>query len=135
MRTLLVCLLIVVTTTAFAQIERTTLVNTALSDAGVTTTDFIIGIGTSDKRAPNAHDLARERAVKAVFEQLNGRIRNIILASKNRPGGGHQNVAAHYSTVAQEPRVVVELPRIVDIPLAPGHIIRTRSWLLTAKSS
>ena len=120
MRTLLVCLLIVVTTTAFAQIERTTLVNTALSDAGVTTTDFIIGIGTADKRAPNAHDLARERAVKAVFEQLNGRIRNIILASKNRPGGGHQNVAAHYSTVAQEPRVVVELPRIVDIPLAPG---------------
>ena len=118
--TLLVCLLIAVTTQASAQLERTTLVNTALSDAGVTATDFVIGIGTSDKRDPNARDLARERAVKAVFEQLNGRIRNIILASKNRPGGGHQNVAAHYSTVAQEPRVVIELPRIVDIPLAPG---------------
>ena len=120
MRTLLVCLLIVVTTTAFAQLERTTLVNTALSDAGVTATDFIIGIGTADKQDPNAREVARERAVKAVFEQLNGRIRNIILASKNRPGGGHQNVAAHYSTVAQEPRVVIELPRIVDIPLALG---------------
>ena len=120
MRTLLVCLLIVVTPTAFAQLERTTLVNTALSDAGVTATDFIIGIGTADKQDPNAREIARERAVKAVFEQLNGRIRNIILASKNRPGGGHQNVAAHYSTVAQEPRVVIELPRIVDIPLAPG---------------
>lgn len=121
MRTLLVCLLFIVATTAFAQLERTTLVNTALSDAGVTATDFIIGIGTADKEDPNAQELARERAVKAIFEQLNGRIRNIILASKNRPGGGHQNVAAHYSTVAQEPRVIVELPRIVDIPLAPGN--------------
>ena len=120
MRTLLVCLLIVVATTAFAQLERTTLVNTALSDAGITAEDFIIGIGTADKDALNARELARERAVKAVFDQLTGRIRNVILASKNRPGGGHQNVAAHYSTVAQAPRVVVQLPRIVDIPLTPG---------------
>ena len=120
MRTLLVCFLIIVTTTAFAQLERTTLVNTALSDAGVTAADFIIGIGTADKELPESRELARERAVKAVFDQLNSRIRNIILASKNRPGGGHQNVAAHYSTVAQEPRVVVELPRIVDISLSPG---------------
>ena len=121
MKNLLVCLLLIVTLPAFAQLERTTLVNTALSDAGVTATDFIIGIGTADKDDPNGPDLARERAVKAVFEQLNSRIRNIILASKNRPGGGHQNVAAHYSTVAQEPRVAVELPHIVDIPLAPGN--------------
>ena len=121
MKHLLVCLLLLLTLPAFAQLERTTLVNTALSDAGVTATDFIIGIGTADKDDPNAPDLARERAVKAVFEQLNSRIRNVILASKNRPGGGHQNVAAHYSTVAQEPRVVVELPHIVDIPLAPGN--------------
>ena len=121
MKHLLVCLLLIVAIPAFAQLERTTLVNTALSDAGVTATDFIIGIGTADKDDPNAPDLARERAVKAVFEQLNSRIRNVILASKNRPGGGHQNVAAHYSTVAQEPRVVVELPHIVDIPLAPGN--------------
>ena len=121
MKNLLVCLLLIVAIPAFAQLERTTLVNTALSDAGVTATDFIIGIGTADKDDPNAPDLARERAVKAVFEQLNSRIRNIILASKNRPGGGHQNVAAHYSTVAQEPRVIVELPHIVDIPLAPGN--------------
>ncbi len=120
MKNLLICLLLILTIPAFAQLERTTLVNTALSDAGVTATDFIIGIGTADKDDPNARELARERAVKAIFEQLNGRIRNIILASKNRPGGGHQNVAAHYSTVAQEPRVVVELPRVVDIPLAPG---------------
>lgn len=121
MKNLLVCLLLIVAIPAFAQLERTTLVNTALSDAGVTATDFIIGIGTADKDDPNASDLARERAVKAVFEQLNSRIRNIILASKNRPGGGHQNVAVHYSTVAQEPRVIVELPHIVDIPLAPGN--------------
>ena len=121
MKNLLICLLLIVAIPAFAQLERTTLVNTALSDAGVTVADFIIGIGTADKDDPNAPDLARERAVKAVFEQLNSRIRNIILASKNRPGGGHQNVAAHYSTVAQAPRVVIELPHIVDIPLAPGN--------------
>ena len=121
MRTLLVCLLLVIATIAFAQLERTTLVNTALSDAGVTVEDFIIGIGTADKNAPSAQKLARERAVKAIFDQLTGKIRNIILASKNRPGGGHQNVAGHYSTVTQEPRVVVELPHIVDIPLTPGN--------------
>ena len=121
MRTLLVCILLVIATTAFAQLERTTLVNTALSDAGVTAEDFIIGIGTADKNAPNAQQLARERAVKSIFDQLTGKLRNIILANKNRPGGGHQNVAGHYSTVAQEPRVVVELPHIVDIPLTPGN--------------
>jgi hypothetical protein len=121
MRTLLVCLLLIVATTAFAQLERTTLINTALTNYGIASReDFIVGIGSADKRAPNAYELARERAVKQIFEKLNSRIRNIILASKNRPGGGHQNVAAHYSTVAQEPRVVVELPRIVDIPLQSG---------------
>ena len=120
MRTLLVCLLLVITTTAFAQLERTTLVNTALSDAGVTAEDFIIGIGTADKNTPNSQKLARERAVKSIFDQLTGKLRNIILASKNRPGGGHQSVAGHYSTVTQAPRVVVQLPHIEDIPLAPG---------------
>ena len=90
MKNLLVFLMLVVTTTAFAQLERTTLVNTALSDAGVTATDFIIGIGTADRDYVDARELARERAVKAIFDQLNSRVRNIILASKNRPGGGHQ---------------------------------------------
>ena len=120
MRTLFVCLLLVVTTTAFAQVEWTTLVNTSLSDQGMTTADFIVGIGSADKHDPNARELARERAVKEIFEKLNHRIRNIILVNKNRPGGGFQNVAAHYSTVAQTPRVVVELPHIIDVPLPPG---------------
>lgn len=120
MRTLFVCLLLVVTTTAFAQVEWTTLVNTSLSNQGITTSDFIVGIGSADKHDPNARELAREKAVKKIFEKLNHRIRNIILVNKNRPGGGFQNVAAHYSTVAQAPRVVIELPHIIDVPLPPG---------------
>ena len=132
MRTLLVCLLILVTTTAFAQIESTTLVNDALDDVGITEADFIIGVGTADKNDPNAHELAREKAVKQIFEKLNRRVRNIILVNRDRPGGGHQNVAAHYSTVAQEPRVVVELPRIESIPLRPGAYSAYNAYAVVA---
>jgi hypothetical protein len=92
--------------------------STALTDKGITDSSaFIIGTGSADKHSPNPQKLAREKAVKAVFYKLNGRIRNVILATKNRPGGGHQNVAAYYSTVAQNPRVVIKLPGIIDVPI------------------
>lgn len=120
MRTLLVCLLILIAATAFAQSERTQLINAALNDATVSEEDYIIGIGTADKNHPMPETLARERAVKEVFDKLTSRFRNIILANKNRAGGGHQQVAAYYSSVAQAPRVAVQLPHIEDIPIPSG---------------
>ena len=115
---LLVCLLLVAATTVSADKQPVPMMSIALTDKGITDSSaFIIGIGSADKHSPNPQELAREKAVKDVFDQLNSRIRNVILATKNRPGGGHQNVAAHYSTVAQNPRVVIKLPGIIDVPI------------------
>ena len=112
------CLLLVAATTVSADKRIVSAMSTALTDKGITDSSaFIIGTGSADKHSPNPQKLAREKAVKAVFYKLNGRIRNVILATKNRPGGGHQNVAAYYSTVAQNPRVVIKLPGIIDVPI------------------
>ena len=116
MRTLLVCLLLFLTTTAFAQLEWTTFVNTVLSNEGITPADFIIGIGSVDKHDLNARELARERAIEALFKKLNDKDRDILLVSD-----ASQNIAATYSTVTQKPRIVVEHPRMMDISLPPTY--------------
>ena len=120
MRNLLVLLLLTLTVTAHAQMSPIRdEINTALGSYGITAEEYVIGIGTAPKHLPNAEELAMENAIADVYKQVAKNFRAIIFA--NREEHFHDNVAEHYSTVAQLPKVVVKLPRIQEIPLRPGR--------------
>ena len=120
MRNLVVFLLLALTVTAHAQMSPiATEINTALSRDGITAEEYIIGIGSAKKHLANAEELAMENAVAEVYNQVAKNFRAIILA--NSQEAFHDNVAEHYSTVAQLPRVAIKLPRIVEVPLPPGR--------------
>ncbi len=120
MKNLVVVLLLVVTATGYAQIDPMQAeINGALARDGITTQAFVIGIGTAPKHLSNAEELARENAIADVYTQVASSVRAIILA--NRDTAFQDNVAEHYSTVAQMPVVAMPLPRIVEVPLSPGR--------------
>ena len=120
MRSLVVCLLLVVVTTAYAQILpiQGEIANAVVRE-GVTESEFIIGIGTAPKDLPNAKELATESALADVYTQISKKVRAIIRANGNMPF--QDNVAEHYSTVAQMPVVAVALPRIIEVRLSPSR--------------
>ena len=120
MRNLLVLLLLALTVTAHAQMSPIrNEINTALGRDGITAEEYVIGIGTAPKHLSNAEELAMDNAVAEVYKQVAENFRAIIFA--NREEHFHDNVAEHYSTVAQLPKVAVKLPRIVEVPLPPGR--------------
>ena len=120
MRNLVVFLLLVLTITVHAQMDlMRNEIHSALGRDGITAEDYVIGIGTAAKHEPNAEELAMENAIAEVYKQVAENFRAIILA--NRDAAFHDNVAEHYSTVAQMPTVPVKLPRIVEVPLSPGR--------------
>lgn len=120
MRNLIVFLLLVVTATSYAQINPMHAeINRALVRDGITAEAFVIGIGTAPKDHPDAHELAMENAIASVYTQVADSVRAIILA--NADAAFQDNVAAHYSTVAQMPVVAVELPGIVEVTLPFGR--------------
>ena len=93
-------------------------INSALGRDGITAQDYVIGIGTAIN-GPNAEERAMENAIEQVYEEVAKNFRAIILA--NRDAAFHDNIAEHYSTVAQMPKVPIKLPRIVEVPLSPGR--------------
>lgn len=120
MRTLMTFLMFVLTTAAYAQIPAITAdISHAMTAEGVTERDFVIGIGTAPKHLSNAKELAMENALANVYTQVARSVRAIIHANKNTPF--QDNVAEHYSTVAQMPVVTIALPRIVEVPLSPNR--------------
>ena len=120
MRSLVVFLLLVLTITVHAQMEPMwNEINSALGRDGITAEDYVIGIGTAEKHDSNAEELAMENAIAEVYKQVAKNFRAIILA--NRDAAFHDNVAEHYSTVGQMPKVPIKLPRIVEVPLSPGR--------------
>ena len=118
MRTLTILFMLVLTTTAYAQIPAITAeISHAMTAEGVTERDFVVGIGSAPKHLSNAKELATENALADVYNQVASSVRAIIHANKNTPF--QDNVAEHYSTVAQMPVVAIALPRLIDIPLSP----------------
>ena len=120
MRNLVVLLLITLTITAYAQIRPIDReITEALVREGISEREFAIGIGTAPKHLPDAKKLAQVDAIADVFLQVADNVRAIIHASKDEPF--HEDVAEHYSTVAQMPVVPVPLPRIVRVRLSPDR--------------
>ena len=120
MRNLVVFFLLVLTITVHAQMDPIlNEINSALGRDGITAKDYVIGIGTADKTLSNAEERAMENAIAEVYNQVAENFRAIILV--NRETAFHDNVAEHYSTVAQMPKVPIKLPRIVEVPLSPGR--------------
>ena len=120
MRTLTFLFMLVLTTTAYAQIPAITAeISHAMTTEGVTERDFVVGIGTAPKHLSNAKELATENALADVYTQVARGIRAIIHANKDTPF--QDNVAEHYSTVAQMPVVAIVLPRLIEIPLSPSR--------------
>ena len=116
MRNLVVFLLLVVTTTVYAQIQP---IHREISEAmqrdGITNREFVVGIGTALKHLPDAKQLAREDALTDVYFQVADNVRVILHASNDEPF--HEDVAEYYSTVAQMPVVPIRLPRLVRVRL------------------
>ena len=116
MRNLVALLLLVFTTTAYAQISSIHKeITKAMLRDGVTRKEFVVGVGTAPKADPNAKKLAQADAIADVYLQIAENVRAIIHASSDEPF--YENVAEHYSTVAQMPVVPIKLPRLVRIRL------------------
>ena len=116
MRNLVVFLLLTFTITAYAQMGS---INKEISQAmmrdGVTRKEFVVGVGTAPKADPNAKKLAQTDAIAHVSLQIAENVRAIIHASSDKPL--YEDVAEHYSTIAQMPVVPIKLPRLVRIGL------------------
>ena len=116
MRNLVVFLLLTLTITAYAQIQP---IHKEISEAmqrdGITKREFVVGIGTALKHLSDAKQLAREDALTDVYFQVADNVRAILHATNDEPL--HEDVAEHYSTVAQMPIVPITLPRIVRVRL------------------
>ena len=117
------------TTAAYAQ-SHTATIREALNKRGILGSDYLIGIGDAPQTHPNATKQAREAAIAAIYQEVAGNIRDVILASVDEPG--HSGVSEYYSTVAQKPKVSATLPRIHGIPLPPGYIHNGKVYVIVA---
>ena len=129
MKKLVVFLLIVFTTAAYAQ-SHTATIREALNNRSIRGRDYLVGIGDAPKTDSNATKQARAAAIAAIYQEIAGNIRDVILASVDEPG--HSGVSEYYSTVAQKPKVSVTLPRIYGIPLPPGYTHDGKVYVIVA---
>lgn len=113
-------LMIASTNVSYAQVDPLEEIRRALSAHGILRADYLIGTGTAPQSAVNAEEKARDEAIADIYKQVVDNIRNVILASQGK--AFQKNVAEYYSTVAQKPKVLIELPEIIDIPLSAGYV-------------
>ena len=131
MKKLVVLLLIVFTTSVYAQVNpHSATIRRALTDRSILGRDYLIGIGSAPQANLNAKKQARESAIAEIYIEVAGNIRDVILASVDEPG--HSSVSEYYSTVAQKPKVSVTLPRIHGIPLPPGYTYNGKVYAIVA---
>ena len=130
MKKLVVLLLIVFTTSVYAQVQPAKEVRAALRGLSIAEKDYLIGIGHAPQANLNAKKQARESAMASIYTKVVEDIRNVILAT--RDASGHSNISEYYSTVAQKPKVSVRLPRIQDVQLSPGYRYNSNVYAVVA---
>ena len=119
MKKTIITLFIVSVLTICAYANPTTVINDELRKSSIDTGSYIIGIGKELKTIPDAKEMAQEYARAHVSIQVLENIRDTILACKNKPG--YKGIAEYYSSVAQKPKVQVELPGIDYVHLRPNY--------------
>ena len=113
MRIFVVCLLFIATATVYALppliVQE---INQSMGNEGIDEAKFIVGVGTAPRNLENAKMLAIEDALAKIYTEIADNVLAIIHVNRATPF--QDNVAEHYSTVAQMPVVAIRLPRVVS---------------------